>query len=74
VSEELLREYNSRLDQNLFQPVGEITGIINVHKRLRLFYGEASGISMRTSKLGGLLVEITICFREEKDVQDTIGG
>ena len=65
ITNDMLREYNQRLDQNIFQPVGEITGIVNVHKRLRLFYGFQSGIQIKESKLGGILVEITICFKEE---------
>lgn len=35
---------------------GEISGLTNVDKRLRLFYGETYGVSVERSTLGGLLV------------------
>jgi len=38
----------------------EITGIINVHKRIALKYGPGSGITVSRSALGGLRVEIRI--------------
>ncbi|WP_214629584.1 sensor histidine kinase [Paenibacillus agaridevorans] len=41
---------------------GESTGLINVHRRLQLKYGEGSGISIEQSSLGGLLVQMSIPF------------
>lgn len=38
----------------------EITGFINVHRRVRLKYGENSGLSVSRSELGGLKVVINI--------------
>lgn len=38
----------------------ETTGIINVHRRLELKYGNGSGISVSRSELGGLKVDIKI--------------
>lgn len=38
----------------------ETTGIINIHKRIRLFLGEKSGITASRGTLGGLKVEICI--------------
>ena len=38
----------------------EITGIINIHRRIRLIYGEQSGVTVSRSPLGGLRVTITI--------------
>ena len=73
VTEEMLEEYNARLNQDVFQPVGEITGIVNVNKRLSLFYGSHSGLKMKSSALGGMCVEITIHFEEEYHVPDSAG-
>lgn len=38
----------------------EITGIINIHQRIRLVYGEESGLRFFKSELGGLKVVIKI--------------
>jgi two-component system sensor histidine kinase YesM len=38
----------------------ETTGMINVHRRLRIKYGEAGGLQLLPSTLGGLMVTITI--------------
>jgi two-component system sensor histidine kinase YesM len=44
----------------------EITGLINVHKRLQLKFGETSGIAVSSGgKLGGLKVSLFIPVREE---------
>ncbi|MFD2329948.1 sensor histidine kinase [Cohnella sp. GCM10020058] len=48
----------------------EITGIANIHRRIRLKFGSESGIGMMRSASGGLKVAIHIRFREEDhDVQ-----
>ncbi len=36
----------------------EITGIINIHKRIKLVFGDGSGISVSRSELGGLKVKM----------------
>jgi len=38
------------------------SGLQNVHHRLRLLYGEGSGLHLRDSKLGGSYVELTWKF------------
>lgn len=43
----------------------ESTGLLNVHQRIRLKFGPASGISVSRSELGGLRTEITIHLEEE---------
>ncbi|MBM6996853.1 histidine kinase [Paenibacillus sp. DXFW5] len=45
---------------SLKQPFGEVSGIVNIHKRLRLLFGETSGISVERSGLGGLKITLTI--------------
>lgn len=42
----------------------EVTGIINVHRRVKLKYGEKSGLSISRSELGGLKVAININIKE----------
>ena len=42
----------------------EISGLTNVHMRLRLFYGPAYGLIYEKSQLGGLLVRIRIPKKE----------
>lgn len=42
----------------------EITGILNVHKRLRIKYGNESGLFVSRGELGGLKVEIRIITGE----------
>lgn len=49
---------------------GEMTGIRNVHRRLQLKFGGASGIRISPGERGGLKVEMTIIPKEEiNDVQ-----
>lgn len=46
----------------------EITGMINVHRRIRLKFGKESGLSISRSELGGLKAELSIQLhlREEQ--------
>ncbi|CAI6084073.1 sensor histidine kinase [Cohnella sp. JJ-181] len=41
-------------------PNTEYTGLLNVHRRLRLRFGEDAGVAVSRSELGGLRVEIRI--------------
>ncbi len=43
----------------------EITGIINVHKRIRIIFGKESGLLLERSKLGGLKVRIRILQKQK---------
>ncbi|HZG57813.1 sensor histidine kinase [Paenibacillus sp.] len=48
----------------LFQsPETEYTGLLNVHRRLRLRFGDEAGIAVSRSELGGLKVDV--CIRIE---------
>ena len=42
------------------EEVLETTGIINIHKRIRIMFGERSGVKVSRSELGGMKVEIVI--------------
>jgi len=56
---------NDRLDQlrrrlNHANDEGDVTGLINVHERLRLKYGELYGLTLAIGQAGGLRVSMTI--------------
>ncbi len=52
---------------------GEVTGMINIHRRLQLRYGrERSGITVQRSSLGGLEVRITIPKEDTTDATITL--
>lgn len=38
----------------------EVTGLLNIHKRLKIYYGERSGLEVRRSALGGVEVIIKL--------------
>lgn len=46
------------------QEMQEITGMVNINRRLKIFYGEEYGLYLSRSELGGLCVDIRI--REEE--------
>lgn len=43
----------------------EITGIMNIHRRLKIYYKEKSGLTIVRSQLGGVAVTIVIPYGEE---------
>ena len=49
-------------------PVGESTGILNVHRRLRLFFGGRAGIELVSGTSAGLTVRIVLPQRRNQDV------
>jgi len=56
-TEERLTEMNRKLSSD---DEGEATGLINIHRRLRLKYGDLGGVDFSKSALGGLKVRIGI--------------
>jgi two-component system sensor histidine kinase YesM len=68
--DQLTEEMLDTLRCNLMSdaPLLETTGLINIHKRLQLHFGQKSGLSVMRSTLGGLRVDIIIKLleREEK--------
>lgn len=60
--DELTDEQIERLQMLVNNPGKNIetTGIINIHRRLQLTYGDGSGLFFKRSELGGLSVEIVI--------------
>lgn len=57
-----LEEMRNRL-QSYDEPA-ESTGMLNVHRRLKIKYGEAGGLRLSTGERGGLKVEIVIPLGE----------
>lgn len=55
----------TEMNQNL--DTGEVTGIVNVHRRLNLYFGGEAGVRLGRSKLGGLLAEIVIGKGDSQD-------
>lgn len=44
----------------------EITGLINIHRRLRLMFGQDSGLFFSRSRLGGICVTVTLNLKGEE--------
>lgn len=47
------------------RPAKEFTGILNVHRRLQLKYGDRFGLEVTRGKWGGLRVEMKLAIQEE---------
>jgi two-component system sensor histidine kinase YesM len=62
VSDERLAELQEQLDNE--SRLSEKTGLINVCRRIRLKFGEGSGVTVSRSPMGGLKVEIVIDYRD----------
>ena len=62
--EEMERRLNREPDEDSME---EITGIMNINRRIRIFCGEKSGVFVSRSELGGLRVEMRIQNRIEKE-------
>ncbi|WP_339287906.1 histidine kinase [Paenibacillus sp. FSL E2-0201] len=59
ISDAEIEQLQKRLRQSTIQ-MEETTGIINVHRRIQLRYGEEYGITVSRSALGGLQVRINL--------------
>ncbi|WP_372662525.1 sensor histidine kinase [Cohnella sp.] len=46
----------------------EMTGIINIHRRIHLIYGEGSGLFLSRSEMNGLQVRVRIKLGEEEGI------
>lgn len=44
--------------------IQEVTGMVNINRRLKIFFGKLAGIYLKRSELGGLCVEIRILGKE----------
>ncbi|UKS28722.1 histidine kinase [Paenibacillus sp. HWE-109] len=60
MTEEELRTYKAKmLDEDASE---EITGMLNVHRRLRLRFGDKAGVHLASREGGGLIVSVCIPF------------
>lgn len=72
LSDEELAQISYRLKHE--DPDSETTGMVNVHRRIRITCGEGSGLEVSRSGLGGLKVTIRIPLEEAKsNVQAACG-
>ena len=76
ISDETIAELTQKLDHA--PKDAEITALLNVHRRLRLRFGEESGIFLYRSPLGGLAVDLRIFpepanAKEDPHVPGTVG-
>lgn len=62
IDDEKLASLQSTLDRN--DGSMEITGMMNIHQRVRLKFGLQSGLQITRSELGGLRVTVSIRFTE----------
>lgn len=58
VSDEVIDSIRNQLEAPEMR--SEMTGLLNIHHRLKLFFGEEAGLQVRRSELGGFCVEIRI--------------
>ncbi|MCJ8008431.1 sensor histidine kinase [Lederbergia wuyishanensis] len=63
LSDEEIHKLGSRIAN--INELQEMTGIINIHRRIALTYGEGSGLFLSRSTLNGLKVTIRIKLKEE---------
>lgn len=57
LSEEVLNELIEKMNDNNNT---ELTGLVNIHKRLKIFFGDSSGLSIERNIHGGLTVSIIL--------------
>jgi two-component system sensor histidine kinase YesM len=57
VTQASLNRLNEQLNNN---ETKEVTGLINIHRRLKIYFGEDYGIRVKRSSLGGLKVMLVI--------------
>jgi two-component system sensor histidine kinase YesM len=50
----------------------EVSGLINIHRRLRLKFGPAYGLSIGDTALGGAVLELRIPLREPESTERTV--
>ncbi|MBE0601036.1 MAG: hypothetical protein IH607_04560, partial [Firmicutes bacterium] len=58
ISDERIGELQKNLEH--VDRLTELTGLLNIHKRLKLFFGDMAGLSVGKSALGGLCVRICV--------------
>ena len=73
--EETIREIRRSLDEE--GGIQEHTGLVNIHRRLRLKFGTRSGVEVGRSPLGGIRVDLKLAVtpqQEEMSDDETVAG
>ena len=65
--------YINEQDAGNTEDLSEITGVLNIHKRLKYQMGDASGLHVARSSLGGLCVKLVMTLGEESNVHTALG-
>ena len=60
LTDERLEELAARLQQNSQQDGEDCVALLNIHRRLRILFGDQSGLTVSRSDLGGLKTTVTI--------------
>lgn len=63
MTDEMLDLLRGKLEQAEVE-MEEITGIVNIHRRIRLYFGPGSGVRVHRSRLGGLRVAIELFIEQ----------
>ena len=66
MADEELEKIKQSLDMKLTNV--EVTGLVNIHKRLKLKFGDKSGMILSRSRFGGLRVELCFHFDESLEM------
>lgn len=67
-----LEELRARMDDPSANV--EVTGLINIHRRMRLRFGERAGVRVEAREGGGVRVKLFIPDKEERHVSDSDRG
>lgn len=65
VSEETVREIREKLANT--DARAETTALVNIHRRLQIYFGPASGVEVERSSLGGLMIRLRIKDEREEE-------
>lgn len=64
IEDQVIGQLMGSIHQTDQAPEAEITGLINIHRRLQLVFGEGSGLRFERSEYGGLKVTLVIKWGE----------
>lgn len=64
LSDEVISELNLKLQE---PNMNEMSGLLNIHKRLMIFFGDKSGLSVQRNPQGGLRVRIHLSILTHKN-------
>lgn len=63
--EDLKEAAMTQLQDKLEDPNhSDVSGLVNIHRRLKIYFGESSGVAVQRNKQNGMKVTITLVFKE----------